>query len=75
MSKAAVWKSVQKIRQLGIDVISVHGRGYKLTQQMQWLQLDSIKPLLPTALQATMDSFNVTLSEQSSNDVLLKQEL
>ena len=31
MSRASVWNAVQEIQTAGIDVLSVRGRGYRLT--------------------------------------------
>ena len=71
VTKAMVWKSVEKLRKLGIDVIAVNGRGYKLAQNI--ILLDS-NEILNHIYQVKLDSLNVSLSETSTNSVLLEQK-
>ncbi|BCE00768.1 biotin--[acetyl-CoA-carboxylase] ligase [Marinicellulosiphila megalodicopiae] len=71
VTKAMVWKSVDKLRKLGIDVIAVNGRGYKLAQNIIWLNSSKI---LKQMKQVKLDTLNVSLSESSTNSVLLQQK-
>ena len=71
VTKAMVWKSVEKLRKLGIDVIAVNGRGYKLAQNI--ILLDSSQ-ILSHIYDVKLDSLNVSLSETSTNSVLLDQK-
>ncbi|MCJ8315281.1 MAG: biotin--[acetyl-CoA-carboxylase] ligase [Saccharospirillaceae bacterium] len=71
VTKAMVWKSVEKLRKLGIDVIAVNGRGYKLAQNI--ILLDS-NEILSHIHNVKLDCLNVSLSETSTNSVLLEQK-
>jgi len=71
VTKAMVWKSVEKLRKLGIDVIAVNGRGYKLAQNIILLDANQILSHLTTI---KLDTLNVSLSETSTNTVLLNQK-
>lgn len=50
ISRAAVWKRVEALRALGLDVVAEGGRGYRLAEPVEWLDADLIRQHL--ALQA-----------------------
>ena len=62
VSRAAVWKRIQRVTdEFGIAVQSVPGKGYRLAQPLQLLNLDSIKlafPSLPVFIYESIGSTN-----------------
>ena len=62
VSRAAVWKRIQRITQeLGISVQSVQGKGYRLAQPLQLLNGDVIRrvfPALPVYMYESLGSTN-----------------
>lgn len=52
VSRAAVWKQIQKLEQLGLEVLSVKGKGYRLAAPLELLSEESIRAqMLPRAAQ------------------------
>jgi len=52
VSRAAVWKQIQKLEQLGLEVQSVKGKGYRLAAPLELLREDHIRSqMLPRAVQ------------------------
>lgn len=43
ISRAAVWKRVEALRALGLDVVAEGGRGYRLAAAVEWLDIDQIR--------------------------------
>lgn len=46
ISRAAVWKRVEALRALGLDVVAEGGRGYRLAEAVEWLDVDRIRGYL-----------------------------
>ena len=42
VSRAAVWKQIQKLQQRGVDVYSIKGKGYKLNEPIELLDSNTI---------------------------------
>ena len=49
-SRAAVWKQVRALGDLGLDVQAVRGKGYRLCHPFRPLNADLIRASLPDAL-------------------------
>ncbi|NLO53352.1 MAG: bifunctional biotin--[acetyl-CoA-carboxylase] ligase/biotin operon repressor BirA [Gammaproteobacteria bacterium] len=81
VSRAAVWKRIQRITQeLGISVQSVQGKGYRLAQPLQLLNGDVIRrvfPALPVYMYESLGSTNEQakqlLSEHSAPMAVLAE--
>lgn len=66
ISRAAVWKQLQKIQQLGVDLESVKGRGYRIPGGMDLLKPIELKdafelmpiPIAGLSILSTTDSTN-----------------
>jgi len=69
VSRAAVWKQVQKLEQLGLEVLSVKGRGYRLSTPLELLQEDSIRSQLLPEAQPLLRDLQVLEHTTSTNDV------
>ncbi len=72
VSRAAVWKAVQKLQsdwQLKIDAVS--GRGYRLAEDIKLLDPDRIKTA--SGLGSRLTNLEVLLSVDSTNRYLLQQ--
>lgn len=69
VSRAAVNQQISKLTELGLDIYSVHGKGYKLAQPVELLDADKISfhsgiPLV---------EFDVRSVVTSSNDIVRQQ--
>lgn len=71
ISRSAIWKVIQALRNKGLDIHSVRGKGYRLSKKIELLDKNIIEQALPSSLH---DCFEVyTYFELSStNDFLLK---
>ena len=67
ISRAAVWKLVSRLRDLGVPVRSVPGSGYRLTSPVVLLDSIAIRRELPAELRAFIADVAVELSVDSTN--------
>ncbi|MFM9912758.1 MAG: bifunctional biotin--[acetyl-CoA-carboxylase] ligase/biotin operon repressor BirA [Methylophilaceae bacterium] len=74
ISRAAVWNSLQQAQDLGVEIYSVRGKGYKLAQEVDFLDARQILKTLGTDAQTftleileTCDSTNSLLMQRASN--------
>lgn len=71
-TRAAVWKRIDALRDAGIDIAAVPGRGYRLAQPLDLLDAEAIRAGLPAhALPAALE---VAWSLDSTNSELLRRE-
>lgn len=73
MSRSAIWKQLQALNELGVELVAVSGKGYKLPQAMQLLDSAAISAMLdeqPRQLMAGLEIFDVI---DSTNQYLLEQ--
>lgn len=66
VSRAAVNQNINKLLELGVDIYSVHGRGYKLARPLELLDVEAICKAAGTSQDHIMVESVVT----SSNDIL-----
>lgn len=69
-SRAAVWKQVQALRELGLPVAAERGQGYRLPRPMDLLTGDGVMDALDPATRQALDSLEVLLSTASTSDRL-----
>ncbi|HEY7986258.1 MAG TPA: bifunctional biotin--[acetyl-CoA-carboxylase] ligase/biotin operon repressor BirA [Methylophilaceae bacterium] len=71
ISRAAVWNAIQQAQELGIVIHSVHGKGYRLSSAIDFL--DSAR--ITKALKSAAKNFNLELLETtaSTNSDLMKR--
>jgi BirA family biotin operon repressor/biotin-[acetyl-CoA-carboxylase] ligase len=70
VSRAAVWKQVERVRALGLDVEAVAGRGYRLARAIEWLSADAIVAALPGRRRAAVE---VVFEVDSTSSELLRR--
>ena len=74
VSRAAVWKSISKIRQhWQVDIQSVKGKGYRINGGLNLLDTNRIKSLLSNITREKLHSLEVLPSVESSNQYLMKK--
>lgn len=74
VTRAAVWKRLQSLKELGLQVNSVKGQGYALTDGADLLQSEKIKQQLkPQALQRITE-LKYFFEIDSTNQYLLQRE-
>jgi BirA family biotin operon repressor/biotin-[acetyl-CoA-carboxylase] ligase len=72
ISRAAVWKRIGRLGELGLHVERRSGRGYRLEGGIELLEGERILALLPDELRARVTGVDVCGVIDSTNDVLLR---
>ena len=70
-TRAGVWKQLRRLRDMGIEVNAVRGRGYRLPAPVELLDAASITEGLSDSLRGTLGGVSVVLTTASTNQDLL----
>ena len=71
VSRSAVWKAVESLRELGATLHAVRNRGYRMAKSSEALKADSIRAALAEGIRGRVRSLEVVWSVDSTNTVLL----
>ena len=74
ITRAAIWKQLRLLEELGVDVESVKGKGYRLMQPLVLVDSDKVNGMLPLAIKNTVHIQSL-LSTDSTNDTVKKHFL
>lgn len=75
LSRNAVWKQIERIREAGLDVESEPGRGYRLPGGLELLEADRVRAELSEASQRQLSDITVLPSVDSTNRWLYDQAM
>lgn len=75
LTRAAVWKRIESLREAGIAIAAVPRRGYRLDQALDLLDADAIRAALSSAIAPQLASLEVAWSLDSTNTELLRRTL
>lgn len=70
ISRAAVWKHMQLLDGLGLDVHAVRGQGYRLTEGFELLDKARIRAQLSESSEARLQALDIFHDIDSTNDYL-----
>ncbi|MGB1059658.1 MAG: bifunctional biotin--[acetyl-CoA-carboxylase] ligase/biotin operon repressor BirA [Ketobacter sp.] len=73
VSRAAVWKQIQKLQESGLDIQSVRGKGYRLAHPMEWLDTEQVCSQMDDGARALLSQLDVRSQVTSTNDVALQR--
>jgi BirA family biotin operon repressor/biotin-[acetyl-CoA-carboxylase] ligase len=73
VTRAAIWKRIVALRELGLDVSATPGQGYALARPVQLLDPDRIRAGLAPAAAALLESLGVAWRVDSTNSELLRR--
>lgn len=71
VSRAAVWKQVQKLQEKGIEIFSVKGKGYKLSAPLELLSADLIQSNISSDANSLLKEIDVQGVVSSTNDIAM----
>lgn len=71
VGRTAIWNAIEQLRQLGVAIDAVTGRGYKLTKPLELLDKRQILAGLHEQVRAKLDSIAILPVVSSTNDFLL----
>jgi BirA family biotin operon repressor/biotin-[acetyl-CoA-carboxylase] ligase len=70
VSRTAVWKHLQALGELGLDIFAVPGKGYRLAQPLELLQRDSVVSALTADSRALLSGLEIHPHLISTNTYL-----
>ncbi|HVC36935.1 MAG TPA: HTH domain-containing protein, partial [Gammaproteobacteria bacterium] len=73
ISRSAVWKHVRQLESLGLEIFSVPGRGYRLTEPVELLEQSRVQALLTPGCRESLQAFSVLDKVDSTNTWLMSQ--
>ena len=71
VTRAAIWKAVEQLRELGVALDAQTHKGYKLETGVSALDAERIAARLPSAVRAQLESLQVEWTLESTNTRLL----
>lgn len=74
LTRAAVWKRIDALRDAGLAIKASPGRGYQLEQPLDLLEADAIRAAMPGPARAQLAALEVAWSLDSTNSELLRRE-
>jgi BirA family biotin operon repressor/biotin-[acetyl-CoA-carboxylase] ligase len=74
VSRTAVWKQLAGLRELGVELESVRGRGYRIPGGLDLLDADVVRGLLDPAACARLGELLLLHTVDSTNAELLRRE-
>lgn len=74
LTRAAVWKRVEALREAGVRIEAQPGRGYALAEPLDLLERDDILQALPTEVRSRVAALEVAWSLDSTNSELLRRQ-
>ncbi len=74
LTRAAVWKRIDALREAGIAIAASPGRGYRLEQALDLLDAEAIRAAMPKPVRAQLASLDIAWSLDSTNSELLRRE-
>lgn len=72
LSRAAIWKQVRSLRELGLTIQADRRRGYGLTRPLELLDAGQIRANLPRMVGAALTRLDVLLTTDSTNEHLAR---
>lgn len=72
ISRAGIWKQIQKLQEAGLDVQSIRGKGYRLAYPMEWLNESAILQQLEPGSAPLVRQLEILALTGSTNDVAMK---
>ncbi len=73
VSRTAVWKHIRGLRQRGLDIFAVSGRGYRLAEPLDLLDGERIRQRLTADTASRVSAITVEMEMDSTNQYLLEQ--
>jgi BirA family transcriptional regulator, biotin operon repressor / biotin---[acetyl-CoA-carboxylase] ligase len=72
VTRAAVWKAVEQLRELGVALDAQTNKGYRLGQGVSALSVERIDSLLPAGVRTQIEALLVEWTLESTNTKLLE---
>ena len=73
ISRTAIWKQLRKLDELGLKLHRVRGKGYRLGEGLDLLDVAAIQQQLSIAIASQLQALQVVISTNSTNQQLQQQ--
>lgn len=73
ISRAAIWKLVQKLAELGLEIDAVRGRGYRLSQAVELMSEESVLQQLDSDSNRLLSGLEIIFEVDSTNSHLMRE--
>jgi len=73
VTRAAIWKQIRQLRELGVDIRAQAGQGYSLPATLDLLEPDLIRQELTPQIRLTVNDLQVLWVTESTSDYLLQR--
>ena len=73
VSRSAIWKQLNTLPELGIDIAAVSGKGYRLEKAIDWLDATRIELFLTKASRALLSRLEIHQQLTSTNSHLMER--
>jgi len=74
ITRAAIWKAIGRLREMGLTIGASRSTGYRLEQPVEWLSADAIRVRLAPRAAALLADLEVHWTLPSTSDHLLRAE-
>lgn len=74
LTRAAVWKRIEALREAGIAIEAAPGRGYRLAQPLDLLDIDTVRGAVPASASGGLAALELAWSLDSTNSELLRRD-
>ena len=74
LTRAAMWKRIEALREAGVDIDAQPGRGYALRNPLELLDAGAINAALPVGVRASVATLEIAWSLDSTNSELLRRD-
>ena len=74
MTRTAVWKRIDALRDAGIAITAAPGRGYRLEQPLALLDAGAIRAAMPASARTGLAGLEVAWSLDSTNSEMLRRD-
>ncbi len=75
LTRAAVWKRIEGLREAGVPIVARPGTGYVLAQPLSLLDADAILDALPAAARTRMAALDIAWTLDSTNAELMRRPM
>ena len=73
VSRASIWQTIKKFSELGLEIHSVRGKGYRLTSPLDLLKQESIVSSLGHEASSFIEELEVLHTTESTNSYVLER--
>ena len=71
VSRSAVWKQIEGFADIGVEIVAVSGKGYRLTQPLELLNQSTIEALLSPPVKTLLNGLEIHHQIDSTNRYLV----